>query len=90
MPWSGCQVQLRAHARVAFASQAIGSMNYPLTMLFHGCRACMKAIKSTRLSICDESVELRSEATQAPAGMLPGHWQGRAAWQGRLEGRCTR
>jgi hypothetical protein len=27
------QVQLRAHARAAFASQTIGSMNYPFAML---------------------------------------------------------
>jgi hypothetical protein len=29
------QVQLRAHARAAFASYAIGSINYPFAMLFH-------------------------------------------------------
>ena len=28
-------MQLRAHARAAFASQTNGSMNYPFTMLFH-------------------------------------------------------
>ncbi len=40
MPWSGqVQLQVRAHAsaRAAFASQTNrgGSMNYPITMLFH-------------------------------------------------------
>ena len=35
MPQNG-QVQLMAHARrAAFASQAIRSMKYPFTMLFH-------------------------------------------------------
>ena len=29
------QVQLRAHARAAFASHTIGSMNHPFAMLFH-------------------------------------------------------
>ncbi len=29
------QEQLRAHARAAFASQTVGSMNYPFAMLLH-------------------------------------------------------
>ena len=29
------QVQLRVHAPAAFASQSVGSMNYPFAMLFH-------------------------------------------------------
>jgi hypothetical protein len=29
------QVQLREHVRAAFASQTIGSVNYPFAMLFH-------------------------------------------------------
>jgi hypothetical protein len=40
------QVQLRAHALAAFASQTIGSMSYPFAMLFH--IELAYAIKSTR------------------------------------------
>ena len=29
------QVQLRVHARAAFASHTIGSINYPFAMLLH-------------------------------------------------------
>jgi hypothetical protein len=32
---SNGQVQLRAHARAAFASETSDSMNYPVAMLFH-------------------------------------------------------
>jgi hypothetical protein len=29
------QVQLRTHARAAFASETIGTRNYPFAMVFH-------------------------------------------------------
>jgi hypothetical protein len=45
LPKNG-QVQIRAHARAAFASETIGSINYPCAMQFHR-SSFAKAIKSS-------------------------------------------